>query len=170
MSLSAHTCTLTPGLCCTLLACLTGPSQNGADINRPGRSHVSVYTGRPESSTTRALDSLRTANSHTIHLCSIQKSFSVHRTCTHVHLCRNAVHPTRVMIKIPKVRSPDAESFLLLQSYLFCFNFATQPFFFQLLSFFFPCSWNCPESYVFHIFSNLTEQSARVPTNPSNLR
>ena len=54
-------------------AWLTGPSKNGDDINRLGRSHVSVYTGRPQSSTARALDSLRTANSHTIHLCRVQK-------------------------------------------------------------------------------------------------
>lgn len=57
------------------IAWLTGPSKNGADINRLGRSHVSVYTGRPRSSTTRALDSLCTANLHTIHLCLIQKHF-----------------------------------------------------------------------------------------------
>lgn len=85
MNFSTHTCTLTPSLCCTLLACLTGPSQNGADINRPGRSHVSVYTGRPQSSTTRALDSLCTANSHTFHLCFVQKNLGIPRTDMHMH-------------------------------------------------------------------------------------
>lgn len=50
----------------------TGPSKNGARINRPGRSHVSVYTGRPWSSTTGALDSLCAAISHTIHLHLLQ--------------------------------------------------------------------------------------------------
>lgn len=54
-------------------AWLTGPSKNGADINRLGRSHVSVYTGRPQSCSTRALDSLCTAKSHTIYLCLEQK-------------------------------------------------------------------------------------------------
>ena len=62
-------------------AWLTSPSKNGADINRLGRSHVSVYTGRPQSSTTRALDSLHATNSHTIHLCLVQKHFIYKYTC-----------------------------------------------------------------------------------------
>lgn len=80
---------------CAPDAWLTGPSKNGADINRLGRSHVSVYTGRPRSSTTRALDSLCTANLHTIHLCLIQKHF-IHTQHTrgmgmHIqHMCNYA--------------------------------------------------------------------------------
>lgn len=58
---------------CWLCPWCLADCKKGADINRPGRSHVSVYTGRPQSSTTRALDSLCKANSHTIHLCRIQK-------------------------------------------------------------------------------------------------
>ena len=65
-------------------AWLTGPSKNGADINRLGRSHVSVYTGRPRSSTTRALDSLCTANSHTIYLRLVQKHLLI-TTCIQCH-------------------------------------------------------------------------------------
>lgn len=44
------------------------PSKNGDRINRLGHSHISVYTGRPLSSITRALDSLYAASSHTINL------------------------------------------------------------------------------------------------------
>lgn len=69
---------------CAPDAWLTGPSKNGADINRLGRSHVSVYTGRPQSSTTRALESLRTANSHTIYLCLIQKHLLISTHMQHM--------------------------------------------------------------------------------------
>lgn len=82
-----------------------------------------------------------------------------------MHLCRNAGDPTRVMIKIPKVKSTDASLFLLLQFYLF--RCVTQPFF-QLFSVF-SCSWNRSESYVLHQLLYL-QQSDRVPTNPSNLQ
>lgn len=168
MNFSRHTCTLTPGLCCTLLACRTGPSQNGADINRPGCSHVSVYTGRPQSSTTRALDSLCTAKSHTIHLCFIQKSFSMH-VHVHAHACMSAkLQSCWVMIKIPKGYK-HWHLFLLLQSYLFCFNCVTQPFLsFNFCLFFFFFLLEPKESYLLHQLLHL-QQSDSVPTNPSNL-
>lgn len=66
-------------------AWLTGPSKNGADINRLGCSHVFVYTVRPQSSTTRAMDSLCTANSHTIHLCLIQIHLLIQYIVIEIH-------------------------------------------------------------------------------------
>lgn len=73
------------------------PVKSGADINRPGCSHVSVYTGRPQSSTTRVLDSLFRANSHTIHLCLIQKPLL---TSIHIQYTGTEVQCTCIKVEI----------------------------------------------------------------------
>lgn len=77
---------------CAPDAWLTGPSKNWIDINRLGGSHVSVYTGRPQSSTTRALDSLHTANSHTIRLCLVQKHSLISKHTQHVGMQKQSAH------------------------------------------------------------------------------
>lgn len=110
------------------IAWLTGPSKNGADINRLGRSHVSVYTGRPRSSTTRALDSLCTANLHTIHLCLIQKHFirtqHTRGMCMHIqHICasmQKCSHSHLRHVKIQMLQAHMAWLFLSPTQYCGC--------------------------------------------------
>lgn len=166
MNFSTHTCTFTLGLCCTLLACLTGPSQNGADINRPGRSHVSVYTGRPQSSTTRALDSLCAANSHTIPLCFMQKSFSMRRTDMHMQKCSRS-HSGHD--KNPK----GLGAHMLDCSFPYSLISSTFTVWLNLFSnfcpfFFFSCSWNRPVLHFTLTAVSLTIwQSSHKPIKPA---
>lgn len=158
MNFSTHTCTLTPSLCCTLLACMTGPSQNGADINRPGRSHVSVYTGRPQSSTTRVAGfPLHCKLTHFSSLFCTEKLRYASRG--HAHACIAAeMQSIPLMMKIPKARSTAAWLFLLSQSYLVRFTCVTQPFLLHLS--FFSLAPGTDQSPTFYadcyIFSHLT--------------
>lgn len=76
------------------------PVKSGADINRPGCSHVSVYTGRPQSSTTRVLDSLAhySSLSHTETI-THKHTHTVHRHGGTVYMRQSGNSPTHMLLK-----------------------------------------------------------------------
>lgn len=117
----------------------TGPSKNGADINRPGRSHVSVYTGRPCQSAGFPLHCKPT------HHLSLSRTETLYTHTTHTH-----THVRATAMQIRRCRGLP----ILFESFL-----VSPPVFLQTLLVFFSL-------LVLHP-GEASVLSERVPTNPS---
>lgn len=113
---------------CAPDASLTGPSKNGADINRLGCSHVSVYTGRPRA----ALPEHWIPSTRQTHTLSIFVSFKntywsawacTYSTCTSKHWC--TCSPAHMSIKM--CTNPKYHYFVSV-FFQFLSSFSIQPF------------------------------------------
>lgn len=124
------------------IAWLTGPSKNGADINRLGRSHVSVYTGRPRSSTGFPLHCKLThypslSHTETLH------TYSAHTWYGHAHTAYMCIYAEMQPLPFKTCKNPNVTSThgltlsfsyaVLRLSYLLPLTFIIQSLFLLLL-------------------------------------
>lgn len=89
------------------------PVKSGADINRPGCSHVSVYTGRPQSSTTQGTGfPLQSELAH-------YSSLSHTETITHKHTHTVHRHGGTAYMR----QSGNSPTHMLLKHFCCCISF-----------------------------------------------